>query len=412
MGKQLLLGLIAFVLAVAAVPGNRADAALGEPAQSAALGQTKPGEAYRFRIGDTVAVTVSPQQGYSADVDVEDDGYIRHPKLGDKVLAVGLTGDELRVKLFDELNKTLKNPRVVVRPLRKAPIPEVKPPPPGKYTIVGAISRTGEADIEPDLRLRKAIDRAGGFDKDADKAKIIITHRDLTQTIVDLATEEAVRDLKQNVVVRDGDSIEIVRLPPPPEVDKPMVHVGGYVTSPGAFPYRPRMTLEEAIVAAGKMIQLANPEQIQIERGDKTIVVNLEDQVRKGFRNKVRLEPEDEIYIPQYENRVLLIGGIQNPGPRPLKPGQRILELLDATGDLSVFNTSGLNPSATELIRNGRKEPLKINLIDARKKKRDDLNVVLENGDIIYIPPKGTARKGPLDYLGAASSLGFLFSIF
>lgn len=369
---------------------------------------------YRLQPGDEIAVDVSPQKQYSTAGLILPDGTTFLRKIG-KVKAAGMTLDELAAAIKKVLDENLNDPEVLVTLTKMAP----PPPPPmkepekiGRVTIVGAVAKTGPLDLEQGLRVRKALDLAGGTAKDADLASITIIHRDLTRTTVDLSTPERVSDPAHNRVLQDGDSVEVKALPTV-EKKTPMVRIRGQVQNPGQYELKPNMTLEDLIVGAGKLSPLADVEHVQFQSlGEAVRTLNLVEQQKLGLKGKVFLKEGDEVFVPDQPDRVMVVGAVQNPGPRSLKPGQKLRDFLLDSGDAAAFNPQQIDLGGAQIVRRGEKEPIKVDLKAVMKSADAKDNVALSSGDLLFLPPKREKKKGPLDYLGGLGSIAFLFGLF
>jgi len=371
---------------------------------------------YRLRPGDEVSLTVSPQKGYDAKGTVLPDGVLRLSPVG-RVVAKGMTLDELEEYCKRILSADLKNPDVTVTLDKVAPpeAPIDKKPPVvkiGNVTIVGAVFKPGPLELEEGLRLRKALDLSGGTQKGANLEEIVIFHKDNTKTIVDLSKDENVLSMAHNLVLKDGDSVEVRSLPE----DNYTVQISGEVVNPSQHEYKPNMTLDELIVLAGKLTLPADVEHIQIKHQgtDQIEVVNLAERQELGIPGRVLLHPSDEIFIPRAKNTVTVVGMVQRAGPRPFQPGQTVREFFTkgaetlSAGGVELF----VDLNNAELIRDGEVKPRKLPLKDIIRKKDHPANVALQSGDMIYLPPKPEHKGGILEKLTAVSPLATLFSVF
>lgn len=379
-----------------------------------ALAEDKPTGPYKLQPGDEISVEVSPQKAYSGAALVLPDGSVYLKRVG-KLKAAGETLDSLAAAIKKVLDENLNDPEVLVALTKMAP----PPPPPmkepekiGKVTIVGAVVKTGPIDLEAGLRVRKAIDLAGGATPQADLTSVTIIHKDLTRTLVDLSTVERVSDPAHNRVLEDGDSVDVKSLPIV-EKKTPMVRIRGQVQTPGQYELKPSMTLEDLIVGAGKLSPLADVEHVQLQStGGPVQTINLVDQQRLGLKGKVYLKEGDEAFVPDQPDRVMVVGAIPNPGPRPFRQGQTIRDFLLLSGDAAAFNPNQIDLGGAQIVRRGEKDPIKVDLKAVMKSPGAKDNVALVSGDLVFLPPKKEKKKGPLDYLGGLSSIAFLFGMF
>jgi len=393
-----------------ALPARAADAPKGD-------GAKKPVEAYRLQPGDEVAITVSPQKGYDAKGTILPDGVLRLAPIG-KIVAAGMTLDELEAYCKKVLSADLKMPDItatleklhVEMPIDKTP-PTVKI---GVVTITGAVVKPGPVDLEEGLRLKKAIDNAGGPTKDANLDEILIVHKNLTKTIVDLSKDDNVVNPDHNLTLQDGDSVSLKYLPLKDEA--PPANIDGQVINPGSYPVKDGATLESLITQAGKLTLLADLERVQIQRaGEKDPqIVNLIDRQNMGLSGQVPIKPGDKVWIGKQKDTITILGMIPKAGPRAFKPGTTVRDFFQQGGeDLSAaMNPALVDLNNAELIRNGEEKSRKLPLKDILRKKDHPLNVALETGDVIYLPDKTSKSGGLLSKITQIAPLATLFAAF
>jgi|FaiFalFF_MnMetaG_3_1042247.scaffolds.fasta_scaffold00121_10 polysaccharide export outer membrane protein len=169
--------------------------------------------------------------------------------------------------------------------------------------VVGAVQKPGVVPYEAGLTLIQAIGKAGGTLPEADTSRITLKRADTpTPQNIDLNT------LQQDIPLQPGDQITV-----PYRAVRQFVLIRGGVRRPGLIAYAERMTLTQAIEAAGGPLPEAKLERITIERpaGKKTqrIVVNLL-QVAQGTRPDEPLQPGDTIDVPLPRRRS---GSLEEP---------------------------------------------------------------------------------------------------
>lgn len=383
---------------------------------------TKPAEAskapkvYRLEPGDEIAITVVPQKGFDSKGVILPDGTLRLAGIG-KIVAGGMSLDELEDFVRKALSKELKDPDVTatLEKMHEPPKPVEKPVEKlGFVTIVGAVVKSGPLELQKGLRVKKAIDLAGGPTKEADLSSVLIVHRDLTKTVVNLATVAQITDPAHNLELKEGDSVNIPLLPDKEEL--PHAVIRGAVTKQGDFEVKEGMTIEGLVGMAGGFAQLADPHKIQIRRMGRAEVetIDLEERYKQGILGKVNIQPGDEIFVPEVKDTVSVIGAIQKGGQFSINPGQTtIVELLSSGRAELTGATNGLlvDLNNVELVRSGEAKPRKIRLREAIGNPSGKENVALANGDIIYLPGK-TQKKSLLDRVSQFSSVAFMFAAF
>lgn len=439
-------------------------------------------EPYRLGEGDEITVSVSPQKDYDCGGTVGPDGKLNLKNIGE-IRAAGMTLEQLREHIFKVLSRELKNPTVVVQLVKRGKVPvtpkvtvtgavvnpgaldleeglrlrraidlaggfardadltrvtvtrkdlkrvvldlsdpdRVQDPQtnlllqPGdsvevplkakRITVGGAVARPGPLDLEEGLRLRKAIDLAGGPLKEADLTRVLVIHRDLSKTEVDLSTLAAVQDPNRNVLLREGDSVEV-------PIFIRQVSITGAVANPGTYELKPGWALEDLIGAAGKLTVLANVERLQLKRRGTVREINLVQQQRLGVDGRILLEPGDEVFVPDYKNTVIVVGAIPNPGYRPITPGQKLSEFLKQAGPetLAAFNSLQAEPRKAQIIRQNQ-EPIPVDLKQVLADEKSKGNIALQSGDVLYIPAKDQPKRNWFDYLRTFTPLGGLIGL-
>jgi polysaccharide export outer membrane protein len=383
------------VLPAGAAEGTKpaGDAKPAPPAKAATV------ELYRLRPGDEVSISVTPQKDYDCAGVILPDGRVYLRTVG-PIKAVGLSIPELEMLLRKKLDEDLVDPEVRVALVHIAPDAPEKPvemPKLGRITIVGAVGRTGPMELEEGLRLRKALDLAGGAGREADLTHVAIIHPDLRRTIVDISTAERVSDPKSNLILKDGDSIEVPLLPPAPVALANPVRISGQVTNPGQFDLKQGMTLEDLLITAGRPTTLADLSHVELRRtGQAPKIINLTSQQDPSSNGGMRLEAADEIVVPELKNTVLIIGAVQTPGARGLKTGMTVRDFFLDPAQAVTINPSSQNLDHVRIIRQGAKEPFRVDLDGVLKKPARKDNIALQPGDVIFISPRDTTQQGGL----------------
>lgn len=135
-----------------------------------------------------------------ADVPVRPDGKITMPLIDD-VQAAGLTTDELKAVLAQELAEFIQNPTVTVALL--APVSK-------RAFVLGEVRSPGVVSLGAEMRVLEAITSAGGFTVFAQKSRVRVLRyvdgRELDYRF-DYDSYVAGRAPGTNVVLRPGDTV-------------------------------------------------------------------------------------------------------------------------------------------------------------------------------------------------------------
>ncbi len=158
-----------------------------------------------------------------------------------------------------------------------------------QVSVLGAVMRPGIVEFAEDMTVRKAIELSGGLRSDANPERVEITGPDQDPFNFQLLGDA---DMK----VEPGTKIVVgVR-----EV-REHIFVRGSVARPGLLPYKPGMTITDAILDA-QPFEAAGLNRVRLSRRDTTgaVKVDIYDvrQIQAGKLQDVLLKPEDTIDVP------------------------------------------------------------------------------------------------------------------
>lgn len=286
------------------------------------LGAKEPSknEYYEYRIGprDVLNITVyehpelSIAQGQFRQPDlsgtiVREDGTIYYPYAG-IIKAAGMTREELRQDLSQNLSQYIENPQVEVsiasfRSQRVYVVGEVKYP--GRIPINDVPLTALEAINRPQLQQNLSggtfiSGGAGGFTQNADRRNVVLT-RDGKTYRVDLQALYEAGDLSQDILLKDGDVLNV------PNNAFDIVFVMGEVKQAQAYQMQNgRMTLTEALGLAGGTDQVnANSSRVFIIRGGKGQPEVLHLDMRQPdsmlLGSEFLMQPHDVVFVDTAE---------------------------------------------------------------------------------------------------------------
>jgi protein involved in polysaccharide export with SLBB domain len=209
------------------------------------------------------------------------------------IVVTGLSIDELRARMDEELGKYHRAPHTLITPVAFRS---------KKYFVLGNVVAKGAYTLDRPLTVLEAIARARGFES-AMVDRSVVDLVDFSRSFVarqgqrmPLNFEKLFEagDLSQNLPVEPGDYIYIAG------AKMSEVYVVGEVRLPGPATYTPSQTVVSAITSRGGFTQRAYHSRVLVVRGslnapDK-IVVNVAEIV-KGERQDFRLQPGDIIYV-------------------------------------------------------------------------------------------------------------------
>jgi polysaccharide biosynthesis/export protein len=425
-------------------PSNTALAALDQPiqvAESLPLPISQPSlqrsidpppriaieQAYVLGAGDRIAINVFNVPEYTGEHQILVDGTVNLPVAG-AVKLEGLTLDQASQAITARYGAELSRySKVTVsltgsRPIEIAIVGEVGLP--GVYTLENQSSQLPS--------IAQAVQTAGGFTQSADLRQVQVRRAtgQATETIeVDLWRLLRDGDLRQNLTLRDGDSIivpstttinpqEAAQLADSTlgETNPQQIKVAlvGEVIRPGAYQLESsnvsQLTLTRAIQEAGGITPTADLRKVQIQRTTRngqpqSIEMNLWELITSGdLSQDLPLQNGDTITFPVAtqstaaeivqmtatnlspgEIQVGVIGELKNPGTLTIPSNTSLNQALLRAGGLN----SRARRSRADLVRmdtNGTLTRRTIQL-DPYAEVNNDTNPLLWNNDLVIVSP-------------------------
>jgi len=137
----------------------------GPPLLRASFARAQGAVAYRLGTGDKVRVTVFNEKDLSGDFDVNDQGLLALPLIG-QVKVVGLTLSEAQGLITQKYGRDyLVNPRVNVEVLNYRP-----------FFILGEVKNPGSYPYVNGISIVNAVALAGGYTPRANRDRIVVKH--------------------------------------------------------------------------------------------------------------------------------------------------------------------------------------------------------------------------------------------
>jgi protein involved in polysaccharide export with SLBB domain len=240
---------------------------------------------------------------------------------------------------------------------------------------------------EPDLTVDGITVRPDGFvsfpligDVRAERQSVEDLRRTLTTRL-----EAYLKEPKVSVVVRQFASQRYTII--------------GQVVKPGMYPLDTQITLTQAMARSGGLtqgqfhassIELADLSHAFISRDGEMLPVDFVALFRTGdLRYDVPLWADDYIYIPSgLSEEVYILGEVQRPDMFAFREGMPLSKALVVAKGF----TKDADLSQVHVVRGSLTNP-ELYVVDLNQILRGEaLDVPLESGDIVYIPPSGLAR--------------------
>lgn len=377
-----MLRLLAIVAAAVLVPAMLAV--------SPSIAQPSPAqEAYILGPGDTLDIVVYGEPDLFRTVTVKPDGAVSLALLGE-VKAAGRTTTQLAADLTRLYGKYLKQPSisVTVREFRV-----------DRIYILGQVSRPGEYQLRPGIGIMELLANAGGPTGRADLAKVVVI-RGRTEAQQLNLLEAFATNRNPDVKLLAGDVLFV------PETDKRIV-VLGQINRPGAYELLEGQRVSNLIAAAGGLTVRAAPQKAFIVRGPEQIPVDLEKVLAGNLEANVTLSSGDMLVVPESQNRIAVLGAVNNPGTFGLTEGMKVVEAVALAGGPTGRGT--LRQVIIVRVEGGQTKRIVVNLERVLSGQDAGQDTALQNGDIVFVPDRGVTVGQAGEWLNLFNLLRILF---
>ena len=413
-----------------------------------------PESAYTLGAGDIVNVNIFRVPQYSGDSQVSVDGTLTLPLVG-KVSVDGLSLEAATNLLSSRYSQYLKRPIITLSLSARRPL---------QVGIAGEVNRPGSYNVEQgdtqSARLSQLIETAGGITQAANLSQVQIRRPqpggDMQTITVDLVALLQNGDLRQDLVLRDGDEIFLPTSQIPLEnaaliadasfssdASQPInIAIIGEVYRPGPYTIEgsgsngnnPK-TITNAIQVAGGIKPQADIRKVQVVRPTRAgtpqvFEADLWQLVSAGnLQQDAILQAGDTIFVPKATElppaevsqiasasfspdtiTVNVVGEVQRAGNLSLPPNTPLSQAILAAGG---FNKNRARQGSAELVRiqdDGTviRETIPVDFAEGIDEAN---NPLLRNNDVVIVNRSALATL--TDTLGTvAAPLGGFFSIF
>jgi protein involved in polysaccharide export with SLBB domain len=424
------------------------------PMPAAAIPVASAEAGYRLGSGDRILITLLNVPEYSGEQIVSLDGSVNLPLVG-KVLVTGLTVEDAQSIIAQRYEPELRFSIVRINLLQSRPM---------QIIVTGEAQRPGPYVLNLGANaqlptITQAIQMAGGLTQSADLRQVLVYRQQAgtTQTIaVDLRELIEQGDARQNIALRDGDSIVIAptqeinisetaqlassSLAADPNIVLDIAVVGevfrpgaykigagqnivagqGAANPPGGTISRP--TITSALQQAGGVKPSADLRQIQVRRvtrsgKEQLINLNFWKLLQGGdLSQNLVLKQGDTVIIPLAEEitpgessqlasanlspgtiRINFVGEFKQADARTGPQTATVEFPASTTLNQAILAIGGLNERAKKEVELVRLNPngtisRRVVKIDLRQGINGDTNPILWNNDIIIIGTSKSAR--------------------
>jgi len=178
------------------------------------------------------------------------------------------------------------------------------------------------------------------------------------------------------------------------------VILNGQVTKPGTYTLSSLSSVFNALYAAGGPSDNGSYRKIQVVRNNRVVaIVDFYDLIINGMqKGNIRLQDQDVINVPVYENRVEVVGEVKNPAIFETLAGEHFQNVLNFAGGFSNIAYQ----SAVKVFQN-----------TARERKISDIfavdfnSYIPKNGDKFFVEPILDRFENRVEINGAVFRPGY-----
>lgn len=250
-----------------------------------------------------------------------------------------------------------------------------------KYFVSGLVNRPGAYPVEDNMSLLHAVTVAGGFTESGSTGRIKLLRAKPIAGELEVVNSDISAVLNgafSNVNVSPGDTIIVTG-------DK--FYISGQVSRPGAYSVEEKMTLLNAITAAGGFIESGATGRVKLFRpkagGDNLEVIESDIiAILKGEKQKLTVEAGDTIVVTA--DKFFVYGEVMRPGMYPLETSTTALTAISMAGGFTKFGSA----SRVKVLRVNEKygvyDNLNVDLKDVISGQSKD-DILLKAGDIVVV---------------------------
>jgi len=267
-----------------------------------------------------------------------------------------------------------------------------------RVTVMGAVFREGQFELNDGLTLSGLIKKADGLQEDAylSTATLFRKNADLTPSVLSIDLHKVLKG-DEDISLKKEDSLFVYSKFKIREAFT--ISINGEVLKPGTFPYSENMHVKDIIYMAGGLKENAG-KTVEIARRKKDVNIFEKNSLRTDIikynlsdaNDTLILQPYDEIFVkndPGYMNqiRVVIMGEVANPGTYAKEStNERLSSFIKRSGGL----TASAFPAGATLFRSYKKDSIPanvaINLVKSLEHPGSNEDMILISGDSVKIP--------------------------
>ncbi len=353
------------------------------------LGQA-PEAGYILGPGDTIEILFFGDTDLTRTVTIKPDGTIALPLIGE-VSAAGNTTSQLAGLLVKLYSKYKKSPSISVA-IREFRVDRIY--------ILGQVHRPGEYQIRLGVGILELLASAGGPTSRADLRKSVVI-RGKTETIQLDLLEAFGKNRSPDVKLMPGDVLYL------PETDNRII-VLGQVNRPGSYDLLEGQRISDLLAAAGGVTNRAALPGAFLVRGSEQIAVDLKKVLDGDTEANLPLHTGDMMIVPEFKNRIAVLGAVNRPGTYDLSvEGTKLVDAIATAGG----RTDRGNLTQVVIVRldQGQTKTITVNVDRALKGQDMSQNIMLQHGDVIFVPDNRLTLTQVFQYLNLANYARIIF---
>lgn len=303
-----------------------------------------------------------------------------------------------------------------------------------RVEIRGAVYRAGLYQLGAEAStVKQLIDKAEGLRGDAFLNRAVLDREleDLTHEIIQVDVKGLINGTVADIPLQKNDLLYIPSIHDLQEEQTLTIH--GEVANPGTYLYSENMTVEDLVIQAGGLLEAAATTKVEVARRMKDpkstsfssvigehFSFDLKDGLLVGEGSEdFHLQPFDEVYIrrsPGYfpQQNVMVAGEVMFSGSYAMsKKNERLSDLVEKAGGITpeayvrgarlirqmTPDEIRRRDDALRMARVGGQDSISMNTLDlsdrysvgidleeALADPASDNNLVLREGDILYVP--------------------------
>jgi len=261
-------------------------------------------------------------------------------------------------------------------------------PPEQDLVVTGAVVKPGVYRVGAQARLLEAIALASGRATDADHRNVIVVNRDNQTVTADLDQASAHPESDANVRIGEASMVVVGR-------SRNEVSVTGEVTKPCVIPTLVPIELSNCIAQAGGLTKNADPRKVLIIKGDgteetidasKLVGKEGEGGAAAGKVNDPLLTSGDSVIVGRRYARVVVLGGVKEPGSYDFNEGDRVVDAIALAGGFDKSKKARMSETSIVRSEGGKVMVLSLDMAKALRGAETLISEPLQDRDIVYVP--------------------------